>query len=55
MFRRLFGGGSADLYLLPDEETGETDILAVSGVEIRAKPPGKEPRASASSRAARRP
>jgi chromosome segregation protein len=43
MFRRLFGGGSADLYLLPDEETGEVDILE-SGVEIRAKPPGKEPR-----------
>ncbi len=43
MFRRLFGGGSADLYLLPDEETGLTDILE-SGVEIRAKPPGKEPR-----------
>lgn len=43
MFRRLFGGGSADLYLLPLEETGEVDILE-SGVEIRAKPPGKEPR-----------
>jgi chromosome segregation protein len=43
MFRRLFGGGSADLYLLPLEETGEIDILE-SGVEIRAKPPGKEPR-----------
>ncbi len=43
MFRRLFGGGSADLYLLPDEETGEVDMLH-SGVEIRAKPPGKEPR-----------
>lgn len=43
MFRRLFGGGSADLFLLPDEETGEVDMLR-SGVEIRAKPPGKEPR-----------
>ena len=43
MFRRLFGGGSADLYLVPDEETGEVDILE-SGVEVRAKPPGKEPR-----------
>ncbi|MFO0782596.1 MAG: chromosome segregation protein SMC [Phycisphaerales bacterium] len=43
MFRRLFGGGSADLYLLPLEETGEVDMLE-SGVEIRAKPPGKEPR-----------
>ena len=43
MFRRLFGGGSADLFLVPDEETGEIDMLE-SGVEIRAKPPGKEPR-----------
>ena len=42
MFRRLFGGGSADIYLLP-LENGETDWLD-SGVEIRAKPPGKEPR-----------
>jgi chromosome segregation protein len=46
MFRRLFGGGSADLFLLPFEDgprAGETDWLE-SGVEIRAKPPGKEPR-----------
>ena len=42
MFRRLFGGGSADLYLIP-MENGEIDWLE-SGVEIRAKPPGKEPR-----------
>lgn len=42
MFRRLFGGGSADIMLLPDEE-GNIDWLE-SGVEIRAKPPGKEPR-----------
>lgn len=42
MFRRLFGGGNADLFLLPDEE-GQTDWLE-SGIEIRAKPPGKEPR-----------
>lgn len=42
MFRRLFGGGSADMFLLPDE-AGNVDWLA-SGIEIRAKPPGKEPR-----------
>jgi chromosome segregation protein len=42
MFRRLFGGGSADILLLPDEN-GDIDWLT-SGVEIRAKPPGKEPR-----------
>ena len=42
MFRRLFGGGNADLFLVPDED-GEIDWLE-SGIEIRAKPPGKEPR-----------
>ncbi len=42
MFRKLFGGGSADIMLLPDED-GRLDPLA-AGVEIRAKPPGKEPR-----------
>ena len=42
MFRKLFGGGSADLMLLPDEN-GRIDWLE-SGVEVRAKPPGKEPR-----------
>ncbi len=42
MFRKLFGGGSADLLLLPDAD-GNTDWLE-SGIEIRAKPPGKEPR-----------
>ena len=42
MFRKLFGGGSADLILLPDDE-GQVDWLT-SGLEIKAKPPGKEPR-----------
>lgn len=42
-FRMLFGGGSADIFLLPMEATGEVDWLE-SGIEIRAKPPGKEPR-----------
>ena len=43
MFRRLFGGGKAELMLTPDEE-GRVDVLE-SGIEIMAKPPGKEPRA----------
>ncbi len=42
MFRRLFGGGSADIVLVPDDE-GNVDWLE-SGIEIRAKPPGKQPR-----------
>lgn len=41
MFRRLFGGGKADIFLQPDEE-GKIDVLE-SGIEIMAKPPGKEP------------
>ncbi|MEM8835770.1 MAG: chromosome segregation protein SMC [Planctomycetota bacterium] len=44
MFRRLFGGGKAEMRLVPDPETGEIDWLE-SGVEIVARPPGKEPRA----------
>ncbi|MHC4218141.1 MAG: chromosome segregation protein SMC, partial [Planctomycetota bacterium] len=42
MFRKLFGGGSADMFLVADAEGG-IDWLE-SGIEIRAKPPGKEPR-----------
>ena len=42
LFRQIFGGGSADIYLLPDED-GNIDMLE-SGIEIKAKPPGKEPR-----------
>ncbi len=41
LFRKLFGGGRADLFLQPDED-GNVDVLE-SGIEIRAKPPGKEP------------
>ncbi|MCC6906794.1 MAG: chromosome segregation protein SMC [Phycisphaerales bacterium] len=43
MFRRVFGGGKADMHLIPNEETGEVDWLE-SGIDIVAKPPGKEPR-----------
>ncbi len=41
LFRRLFGGGRADLVLLADED-GKVDVLE-SGIDIIAKPPGKEP------------
>ncbi len=43
MFRRLFGGGKAELRLMPMPETGQIDWLE-SGIEVMAKPPGKEPR-----------
>jgi chromosome segregation protein len=55
MFRKLFGGGRAEVRLMslvkevetPDGirkvETGEVDLLE-SGIEVIAKPPGKEPR-----------
>ena len=42
MFRKMFGGGSADLIMLPDED-GNVDLLE-AGIEIKAKPPGKKPR-----------
>jgi chromosome segregation protein len=41
LFRKLFGGGKADLFLQPDEN-GNIVILE-SGIEVLAKPPGKEP------------
>ncbi|MFO7957219.1 MAG: AAA family ATPase [Candidatus Brocadiia bacterium] len=37
LFRKLFGGGNADLVLDPEEE----DILE-AGIDITARPPGKE-------------
>lgn len=56
MFRRLFGGGKAEVRLMPlvrevenadgsisKVETDEIDLLE-SGIEVVAKPPGKEPR-----------
>ncbi len=56
MFRKLFGGGKAEVRLMnlmkevegPDGtmqkvETDQTDLLE-SGIEVIAKPPGKEPR-----------
>ncbi|MEM1329843.1 MAG: chromosome segregation protein SMC [Planctomycetota bacterium] len=51
MFRRLFGGGRAEVRLMPlikeidgeKVQTDEIDLLE-SGVEVIAKPPGKEPR-----------
>lgn len=42
MFRKLFGGGSADIMMLPEED-GRVDLLE-AGIEIKAKPPGKQPR-----------
>lgn len=41
IFRKLFGGGKADIYLEQNEEI--EDILD-AGIEIVAKPPGKETR-----------
>ena len=47
MFRKLFGGGKAEVKLMPVVRDGiatdETDWLE-SGIEIIARPPGKQPR-----------
>jgi chromosome segregation protein len=42
MFRKLFGGGRAEIRMIPEED-GTVDWLE-SGIEVIAKPPGKEPR-----------
>jgi chromosome segregation protein len=42
LFRQLFGGGNADIFMIPDED-GKIDMLE-AGIEIMAKPPGKKPR-----------
>lgn len=42
LFRKLFGGGKADLLLERPENGSEPDILE-AGIEIQAHPPGKEP------------
>ncbi|MEM0982549.1 MAG: chromosome segregation protein SMC [Planctomycetota bacterium] len=51
MFRKLFGGGRAEVRLMPlvkeiDGEKVQTDEIDLldSGIEVIAKPPGKEPR-----------
>ena len=44
MFRRLFGGGRAELFLEKPEDGSAADSLE-AGIGVRAKPPGKEPRA----------
>lgn len=40
MFRKIFGGGKADIFMVPDEN-GNIDVLE-SGIDIVARPPGKE-------------
>ena len=40
LFRRLFGGGEADIVLAGDDD----DDVLDSGIEIVARPPGKDPR-----------
>ncbi|NLX23916.1 MAG: chromosome segregation protein SMC [Phycisphaerae bacterium] len=41
MFRRLFGGGKADVFFEPAPEGQPLDVLE-AGIEIQAQPPGKE-------------
>lgn len=41
MFRKLFGGGKADVFLEQPPEGQPMDVLE-AGIEIQARPPGKE-------------
>ncbi len=41
LYRKLFGGGKADIMLEMPEGGGEPDLLE-AGIEIQARPPGKE-------------
>lgn len=43
LFRRLFGGGKADVILEPPADGQPMDVLE-AGIEIQARPPGKENR-----------
>ncbi|MCA9285683.1 MAG: chromosome segregation protein SMC [Phycisphaerales bacterium] len=43
-FRQLFGGGSAELLLIEEGPDGQPIDALDAGIEIRAKPPGKQPR-----------
>jgi chromosome segregation protein len=42
LYRKLFGGGKADIFLEVEEGQAEPDVLE-AGIEIQARPPGKEP------------
>ncbi len=41
LFRKLFGGGKADIVFEPPPEGQDLDVLE-AGIEIQARPPGKE-------------
>ena len=41
LYRKLFGGGKADILLERPEDGSEPDLLE-AGIEIQARPPGKE-------------
>jgi len=43
LFRKLYGGGSAEMKLIYDDDDQVRDILD-AGIEIVARPPGKQPK-----------